>query len=87
MKPPIFSAATSLHIVGDVRIGVQGEPGAVVTQHTGQGLHIHAAGKGHSSESMAQIMEANTLLNARLRQQFLVDPGHRVRAPTAVGAG
>ena len=45
----------SLHIVGDVRIGVQGEPGAVVAQHTGQGLHIHAAGEGHRGKSMAQI--------------------------------
>ena len=26
-------------------------------------------------------------LNARLRQQFAVDPGHRVRAPVAAGAG
>ena len=43
---------TSLHIVGDVRIGVQGKPGAIVAQHTGQGLHIHAAGEGHRGESM-----------------------------------
>lgn len=34
----------SLHIVGDVRIGVQGESGAEVAQHAGQSLHIHAAG-------------------------------------------
>lgn len=37
----------SLHIVGDVRVGVQSEPGAVMAQHTGQGLHIHAAGDRH----------------------------------------
>ena len=35
---------TSLHIVGDVRMGIEGEPGAEVAQHTGQGFHIHAAG-------------------------------------------
>ena len=70
-----------------MRIGVQSEPGAVVSQHAGQCLHIHAAGEGHSSESMAQIMEANTLLNARLRQQLAVDSGHRIRAPVAAGAG
>lgn len=35
---------TSLHIVGDVRIGVEGKSGAVVAQHAGQRLHIHAAG-------------------------------------------
>ena len=45
----------SLHIIGDVRIGVQGKPGAIVAQHTGQGLYIHAAGEGHRGESMAQI--------------------------------
>ena len=32
-------------------------------------------------------MEANTLLNARLRQQLAVDSGHRIRAPVAAGAG
>ena len=36
---------------------------------------------------VTQIMEANTLLDARLRQQFPVDPGHRIRAPVAAGAG
>lgn len=30
---------TSLHIVGNVRIGIEGEPGAVVLQHIGWGLH------------------------------------------------
>ena len=40
----------SLHIVGDVRIGVQSEARAVVTQHAGQGLHIHAAGNRHGGE-------------------------------------
>lgn len=37
----------SLHIVGDMRIGVQSEPGAVMAQHTGQGFYIHAAGDCH----------------------------------------
>ena len=36
---------------------------------------------------MAQIVEANMLLDARLRQQFSVDPGHRVGAPVAASAG
>ena len=43
---------TSLHIVGDVRIGVQSESGAEVAQHTGQGLYIHAAGDRHRCEGM-----------------------------------
>ena len=36
---------------------------------------------------MAQIMEANMLLDTGLRQQFPVDPGHCVWAPIAAGAG
>ena len=78
---------TSLHLVSDVRIGVEGEPGAEVAQHAGQCLHIHTAGEGHRGESVTQIVEANMLLDAGLRQQFAVDPGHRVRAPVAAGAG
>ena len=50
---------TSLHVVGDVRVGVQSEAGAVVAQHTGQSFHIHAAGDGHGRECVTQIMEAN----------------------------
>ena len=40
----------SLHIVGDVRVGVQSESGTVVAQHAGQGLHIHTAGDRHGRE-------------------------------------
>lgn len=36
---------------------------------------------------VAQIMEANTLLDACLRQQLPVNPGHRIQAPIAAGAG
>ena len=35
-----------------MRIGVQGEPGAVVAQHTEQSLDIHATGEGHRGKSM-----------------------------------
>ena len=70
-----------------MRIGVESKPGAVVAQHAGQRLHIHAAGEGHRGKSMAQIMEANMLLDACLRQQLSVDSGHCVRAPVAAGAG
>lgn len=67
-----------------MRIGIQGEPGAEVAQHTGQGLHIHAAGEGHGGESMPQIMKAHVLLDAGHCQQLAVDPGHRVRAPVVL---
>lgn len=43
---------TSLHIVGDVRVGVQREARAVVAQHAGQGLHVHATGDGHGREGV-----------------------------------
>ena len=49
---------TSLHIVGDVRIGVERKPCAIVAQHAGQGLHIHAAGEGHRCESVTKLVEA-----------------------------
>lgn len=39
-----------LHIVGDVRIGVQCKPCAEVAQHTGQSFYIHAAGDCHRGE-------------------------------------
>jgi len=42
---------TSLHIVGDMRVGVQSEPSAEMSQHTGQSFHIHAAGDGHGLRS------------------------------------
>ena len=52
-----FLRCTSLHIIGDVRIGVQGEASAVVAQHAGQGLHIHAAGDCHRGECVTEVME------------------------------
>lgn len=65
---------TSLHIVGDVRIGVQREARAVVAQHAGQGLHVHAAGDRHGGECVSQIVEAHVLLDACVFQQLPVDP-------------
>lgn len=46
---------TPLHFIGDVRIGVEGKPGAEVAQHAGQGLRVHAAGEGHGGEGMPEI--------------------------------
>lgn len=64
----------SLHIVGDMRIGVQRKPGAEVAQHTGQRFHIHTAGDRHCCERVSEIMETHMLLDARVFQQFPVDP-------------
>ena len=69
-----FLRRAPLHIVGDVRIGVQCEPCAEVAQHTGQGLYIHAAGDRHGRECVSEVMEAHMLLDARVFQQFPVDP-------------
>ena len=41
-----------LHLIGDVRIGVEGESGAEVAQHAGQGLCVHATGEGHGCKRM-----------------------------------
>ena len=65
---------TSLHIVGDVRVGVQREARAVVAQHAGQGLHIHAAGDGHRGECVSEVVETYMLLDACVFQQLPVDP-------------
>ena len=76
-----------LHLVGDMRIGVEGKPGAEVAQHAGQGLCVHATGEGHGGKRVPEIVETHVLLDAGLLQQLAVDPGHRVRAPVAAGAG
>ena len=69
-----FLRCAPLHIVGDVRIGVQREPGAEVAQHTGQGFYIHAAGDGHRCECVSEIVKAHVLLDACVFQQLPVDP-------------
>ena len=47
-----------LHLIGDVRIGVEGESGAEVAQHAGQGLCVHATGEGHGCKRMTKLVEA-----------------------------
>ena len=69
-----FLRRTSLHIVGDVRVGVQREPGAEMAQHAGQGLHIYAAGDCHRCEGVSEVMKAHMLLDACVFQQLPVDP-------------
>ena len=86
-KAADFLRRTSLHIVGDVRVGVQGKPSAKVPQHTGQRFHIHAAGDGHGGECVPQVMEAHMLLDACVFQQLPVDPRHGVRTPVAARPG
>ena len=37
---------------GHVGVGIQGEPGAVVTQHAGHRFHVHPILEGQGSEGM-----------------------------------
>ena len=41
-------------------VGVQGNPGAVVAQHAGDGFHIHSVLQGQSCECVPQIMEPDS---------------------------
>ena len=77
----------SLHIVGDVRVGVQREARAVVAQHAGQCLHVHAAGDRHGRECVSEVVETYMLLDACVFQQLPVDPRHGVRTPVTTCAG
>ena len=65
-----------------MRVGVQREARAVVAQHAGQGLHVHAAGDRHGREGVSEVVEAHVLLDACAFQQLPVDPRHRVRVPS-----
>ena len=48
---------------GDMGIGVQGEAGGEVAQHTGYGLDIHTILQGNGSEGVAEIMESDLKYN------------------------
>ena len=41
-----------LHLPGSVGVGAQGEPGVVMAQRVGEGLHIHAVLEGQRGEGM-----------------------------------
>ncbi|HIY81966.1 MAG TPA: hypothetical protein H9678_07715, partial [Firmicutes bacterium] len=51
-KATDFLRRAPLHLAGDVGIGVQGKPGAVMAQHAGQCLYIHTAGEGHGGKGV-----------------------------------
>ena len=70
-----------------MRVGVQSEARAVVTQHAGQGLYIHAAGDRHGHECVSEVVEAHVLLDACVFQQLPVDPRHGIRTPVTACTG
>lgn len=40
-------------------IGVQGEPGGVMTEHTGDSFDVHAVLQGQGCEGMAEVVESD----------------------------
>ena len=56
------------HLVGDMRVGVQGGGAGHMAQDGGQRLDVHSMGQGIGCESMAQIVKANVLTSRMLQQ-------------------
>ena len=48
-----------LGVGGDVGVGVQREACRVVTQHTADGLDVHAVLQGHGREGVAEVVKAD----------------------------
>ena len=67
-------------------VGVQGEGCVGVSQDTGQGLGIHAAGQSVGSEGMPQVVEPN-VGQARLLEQHFQSAVSRVRVRRQLWTG
>ena len=61
-----------LHLPGDVGVGVQGEPCAVVAQDAGYGFGVYALLDGQRCEGVPQAVERDVLGDPSLFQQVLV---------------
>ena len=48
-----------LGVGGDVGVGVQCEACRVVTQHTADGLDVHAVLQGHRREGVSEVVESD----------------------------
>ena len=59
-----------LHGGGDVGVGIQGKPGAVVTQHGGEGFHAYSVLQGQHRECVTEVVEANVRETSPLQQNF-----------------
>ena len=46
-------------VCGDVGVGVQRKARGVVTEHTADGLDIHAVLQGHGCEGVTEVMKAD----------------------------
>ena len=60
-----------LHGGGNVGVSVQGEACGVMTQHGGQGFHVHTVLEGQDREGMAQAVERDFLQPCPL--QYLLE--------------
>ena len=49
----------TLHIAGNMGVGVQREAGFCVAQNTGEGLGVHPSGQGVCGEGVPEIVEAD----------------------------
>ena len=65
-------------------VGIQGEPGAVVTQHAGHRFHVHPVLQGQGGEGVPQIMEPN-LRQSRPLQHPVEHVEDAVRGHRAAG--
>ena len=61
------------HLVGDMRVGIQGGCAGYMAQDGGQRLDIHPMSQGVGCESMPQIMKSHQL-TARMLQQCVEPP-------------
>ena len=75
-----------LCLSGGVRVGVECEASVVVTQHGGNGLHIHTVLQRCCRECMSEFMKFQ-VWKSRILQNFFVDVYHRVWMVHLAGNG
>lgn len=49
----------TLGLGGDVGVGIQGEAGGVVTQHTADSLNVYSVLEGQGGEGVTEVVEAH----------------------------
>lgn len=69
-----------LHLVGDVGVGVKGEPSAVVAQDTGDRFDVHALLDRQCRESVSETVERDAFGDSGFFQQGFVQPLDAIRA-------
>ena len=75
-----------LGLPGGMRVGAEREASVVVTQHGGNGLHIHAILQRCCRECMSELMKFQ-VWESRVLQNLFVDVYHRVWMVHLAGNG